>query len=188
MQEHKALSFDTAPVLLKEERKLLIRLRNFHLTSAIDAIDTGIMVDDVEKPVIKIKDVIGASSAKESLEFLINWLKKPEYYRAMGVRPPKGILLTGPPGTGKTMLARAVAGEASCAFIETSATSFVTIWQGSGPQNIRNLFSRARRYSPAIVFIDEIDAIGRKRSGSFGGSGRAEESTLNALLTRDGWF
>jgi len=183
MQEHKAVNFDTAPVLEKEERKLVIRLRNFHLTGAIDAGDAGLIVEDVEKPETKFSDVIGAKVAKETLEFVINWLKRPEYYRGMGIRPPKGILLTGPPGTGKTMLARAVAGESSCAFIETSATSFITVWQGSGPQNIRDLFSRARRYAPAIVFIDEIDAIGKKRSGSPGGSIRAEESTLNALLT-----
>jgi ATP-dependent metalloprotease FtsH len=90
--------------------------------------------------------------------------------------------MAGPPGTGKTMLARAVAGESQCAFIETSASSFVTVWQGSGPQNVRDLFMRARRYAPAVVFIDEIDAIGIKRGGA-GGSGRAQEETLNALLT-----
>ena len=79
------------------------------------------------------------------------------------------------------MLARAVAGETSCAFVQKSATSFVTVWQGSGPQNVRDLFDRARRYAPAIVFIDEIDAVGLSRSGS--ASGRAQENTLNALLT-----
>ena len=183
LKEHKALNFDTVPVLLKEERKLLIKLRNFHLTGTIDAVDTGLVVDDIEKPETKFAHVMGADFAKNALSFVVKWLKKPEYYKGMGVRQPKGILLTGPPGTGKTMLARAIAGEASCAFIETSGTAFVTIWQGSGPQNIRNLFDRARRYAPAIIFIDEIDAIGKKRSGSAGGSARAEEGTLNALLT-----
>jgi ATP-dependent Zn protease len=91
------------------------------------------------------------------------------------------VLLHGPPGTGKTMLARAMAAESNVAFIPVSAANFVTIWQGSGPQNIRDMFARARRYAPAIVFIDEIDAIGKVRTG--GGSGQAEENTLNALLT-----
>jgi cell division protease FtsH len=92
------------------------------------------------------------------------------------------VLLTGPPGTGKTMLARAVAGESDCAFLEKTATSFVTVWQGSGPQSVRDLFARARRYAPAIIFIDEIDAIGVARSGGPGG-GRSAEETLNAMLT-----
>ena len=113
---------------------------------------------------------------------MVDWLRNPRRYAALGVRPPKGLLLTGPPGTGKTMLARALAGESDVAFLVASGTDFVTIWQGSGPQNIRNLFTRARRYAPSIVFIDELDAIGKRRVGMAGG-GRAEESTLNALLT-----
>ena len=182
-KEHRALSFTASPILDKEKKTLLIRIRNFFLTSSIDSSDVGSVLEDIERPQINFKNVIGATEAKSSLQFVVNWLKKPLYYRSMGVRPPKGILLTGPPGTGKTMIARATAGESSCAFIETSATGFITIWQGSGPQNIRNLFIRARRYAPSIIFIDEIDAIGKKRSGSPGGSARSEEATLNALLT-----
>ena len=181
-QERKALLFDTAVDVDKAGRKLTIRSRNFRLVRAIEASDAGELVDEIRRPSTRFEDVIGAKSAKESLQFVIDWLKNPKTYAAMGVRPPKGILLGGPPGTGKTMLARAVAGESNCAFLETSATSFVTIWQGSGPQNVRNLFERARRYAPAIVFIDEIDAIGKERVGG-AGAGRAEEETLNALLT-----
>ena len=183
MREKKVLTFDTVPSLDKKKKKLSIKLRDFRLIRVMEASDASELINDVERPDIKFEDIIGAASAKEALQFIIKWLKNPKKYSSMGVRPPKGILLTGPPGTGKTMMARALAGESDCAFIEASATAFVTIWQGSGPQNIRNLFDRARRYAPSIVFIDEIDSIGGKRSGSPGGSARAEESALNALLT-----
>jgi ATP-dependent metalloprotease FtsH len=181
-KERKVLSFETAAELNKEKRQLTIRIRNLSLARAIDALDAGEMVDDIERPNVRFEDVYGAKSAKESLQFVIDWLRNPKKYSAMGIRPPKGILLTGPPGTGKTMLARAVAGESDCAFIEKSASSFVTVWQGSGPQNVRNLFERARRYAPAVIFIDEIDAIGVSRSGGTG-AGRSQEEALNAMLT-----
>ena len=181
-RQRKVLCFDTAVDLDHSKRLLTIRLRDFQLKRAVEASDAGEMVDDVQRPTTRFEDVIGAAAAKESLGFVVDWLKEPGYYSALGVRPPKGVLLTGPPGTGKTMLARAVAGESDCAYLEKAATSFVTVWQGSGPQNIRDLFARARRYAPAIVFIDEIDAVGVARSGG-GGGGRAAEETLNALLT-----
>jgi ATP-dependent metalloprotease FtsH len=181
-KERRVLNFDTKTVLDKINRQLIIKLRNFHFTRAIDASDAGEMIEDVERPATKFSDVIGGKSAKEALQFVIDWLKSPACYRGLGIRPPKGILLSGPPGTGKTMLARAVAGESNCAFIQISATSFVTQYQGSGPQNVRTLFGRARRYAPSIIFIDEIDAIGKMRTGATE-AGRAEEATLNTILT-----
>ena len=180
-RERKILTFETSANLKKKERQLTIRLRSFSITRAIDALDAGEMVDEVERPNTIFEDIFGARGAKESLQFVVNWLKNPKYYAAMGIRPPKGVLLSGPPGTGKTMLARAIAGESDCAFIVKAASSFVTIWQGSGPQNVRDLFERARRYAPAVVFIDELDAIGTTRKGMVG-AGRAQEETLNALL------
>lgn len=181
-QERKVVRFDSVAHIDRPGSRLAISLRNFRIARVVEASDAGELVDEVSRPSTRLEDVIGARAAKEALQFVIDWMSNPKRYSALGVRPPKGILLGGPPGTGKTMLARAIAGESNCAFVQTSATTFVTIWQGSGPQNVRNLFERARRYAPAIVFIDEIDAIGMKRSGGAGAS-RTEEETLNALLT-----
>lgn len=178
-QQRQVLAFDTSAHLDHKGRQLLISLREFRLSRAIDAADAAALVDDVQRPNTTFEDVIGADEAKEELRFFVEYLRNPKQMIARGLVPPKGILLHGPPGTGKTMLARALAGESNCAFIERSASNFVTIWQGSGPQNIRDLFERARRYAPAIVFIDEIDAIGKTRTGG----AQAEENTLNALLT-----
>jgi ATP-dependent metalloprotease FtsH len=179
--ERKVLTFDTAPQLGKAEPALTIQLRNFALTRAVAAMDVSEVLEEVERPPTRFAEVIGAETAKEELGFFVEYLKNPRRFAALGLKPPKGALLYGPPGTGKTMLARAMAGESSVAFLASSATSFVTIWQGSGPQSIRDLFARARRYAPAIVFVDEIDAIGKVRS-ALPGAGRAEENTLNALL------
>ena len=180
-KERKVLSFDTVSDLDRDRRTLNIRLCNFRLSRALDASDAGELVEDISRPATRFDDVLGATEAKKSMQFIVDWLRNPKKYHALGLRAPKGVLMAGPPGTGKTMLARAVAGESDCAFLEKSATSFVTMWQGSGPQNVRDLFARARRYAPAIVFIDEIDAIGKARTGS--SNTRAEEETLNALLT-----
>jgi len=186
-QERKVLMFETIPRVREMDRQITIRLRNLHLARAISAADAGEVLEEVERPRTRFDDVIGADAAKEELKFFIDYLKNPRRFAVLGLKPPKGILLHGPPGTGKTMLARAMAGESNVSFIAASASGFVTIWQGSGPQNVRDLFARARRYAPAIIFIDEIDAIGKVRTG--GPGGQATENTLNALLTEmDGFI
>ncbi|MFC1569380.1 AAA family ATPase [bacterium] len=181
-KERKVLSFDTAPEIIKKDKQINIRLRNFKLSRAIASSDVGEVLKDVERPRTRFDDVIGAESAKKELQFFIDYLKNPRRFAALGLKPPKGVLLYGPPGTGKTMLARAMAGESNVAFITASATNFVTIWQGSGPKNVHELFDRARRYAPSIIFIDEIDAIGGVRLGGMTGN-QSIENTLNALLT-----
>jgi cell division protease FtsH len=181
-QEQKILNYDYVPRLDKERRNLNIELRNFRLETSVSTNDLGHILDEIDRPKTRFDDVIGAEEAKNELRFFIDFIQNPKELQRKGIKAPRGILLYGPPGTGKTMLARALAGESGIAFIECSASSFVTIWQGSGPQNIRDLFQRARKYAPAIIFIDEIDAIGKPRTGGKGAS-EANENTLNALLT-----
>ena len=179
--EHQILSFVTETVLSQDNHTAAIRLTELKKKRAVNAEDVGDLLDDVERSSVMFDDVIGAEDAKEELRFFVDYLRNPKKFMSRGLKSPKGILLYGPPGTGKTLLARAMAGEAEVAFIATEATNFVTKWQGSGPESIRSLFRKARRYAPCIVFIDEIDAIGRTRGQ--GNSGHGEEMALNALLT-----
>ena len=131
---------------------------------------------------IKFSDVAGEDEAKESLAEIVQYLHDPSQYREIGARMPKGILLVGPPGTGKTMLAKAVAGEANVPFFSRSGSEFVEMFVGMGASKVRDLFDQAKQKAPCIVFIDEIDAIGKKRDGQFGGNDEREQ-TLNQLLT-----
>ncbi len=181
--QRKILAFDTAPQVSAEERSVVIRVRNLRLASAMAASDVSEILQDIDRPTSGFADVYGADAAKTELQYIVKWLKNPRRFNSMGLRPPKGILLYGPPGTGKTMLARALAGECNVTFIVESATNFVTKYVGTGPENVRNLFARARRYAPTILFIDEIDAIGKKRTGGGHGGTRAYEETLNSILT-----
>ena len=133
---------------------------------------------------IKFDDVAGEDEAKENLSEIVNYLHDPSKYRDIGASMPKGILLVGPPGTGKTMLAKAVAGEANVPFVSISGSEFVEMFVGMGASKVRDLFKQAKEKAPCIVFIDEIDAIGKKRDGGkFGGGNDEREQTLNQLLT-----
>ncbi len=132
---------------------------------------------------IKFSDVAGEEEAKENLAEIVNYLHDPSKYREIGARMPKGVLLVGPPGTGKTMLAKAVAGEANVPFFSMSGSEFVEMFVGMGASKVRDLFRQAKEKAPCIVFIDEIDAIGQKRSGGSIGGNDEREQTLNQLLT-----
>lgn len=131
---------------------------------------------------IKFSDVAGEDEAKELLSEIVDYLHDPDKYREMGAAMPKGALLVGPPGTGKTLLAKAVAGEANVPFFSISGSEFVEMFVGMGAAKVRDLFQQANEKAPCIVFIDEIDAIGKKRNGNMGGNDEREQ-TLNQLLT-----
>ncbi len=137
---------------------------------------------DQEAPKITFKDVAGVEEAKEELEEIKEFLKQPEKFNKLGAKIPKGVLLVGPPGTGKTLLAKAVAGEAGVPFFSISGSDFVEMFVGVGASRVRDLFKKAQDASPAIIFIDEIDAVGRMRGAGLGGGHDEREQTLNQLL------
>lgn len=127
-------------------------------------------------------DVAGADEEKQELEEIVDFLKRPNKYKEIGAKVPRGVLLLGPPGTGKTLLARAVAGEAGCPFFPISGSDFVEMFVGVGASRVRDLFEQAKKHAPAIIFIDEIDAVGRHRGAGLGGGHDEREQTLNQLL------
>jgi len=131
---------------------------------------------------VRFKDVAGNENAKQEILEFVDFLKNPKKYQALGARVPRGALLCGPPGTGKTLLAKAVAGEAGVPFLTTSGSEFVEMFVGVGASRVRDLFKTAREKAPAIIFIDEIDAVGKKRAGRMGGGNEERDNTLNQLL------
>ncbi len=134
------------------------------------------------KPKVKFVDVAGCDEAKEELQEVIEFLKDPDKFKKLGARVPKGVLLVGPPGTGKTLLARAAAGEADVPFFSTSGSDFVEMFVGVGAARVRDLFEQSKKYQPCIIFMDEIDAVGRHRGAGLGGGHDEREQTLNQLL------
>lgn len=137
---------------------------------------------DSDKKKTTFDDVAGADEEKEELAEIVDFLKNPQKYDALGARVPKGVLLVGPPGTGKTLLARAVAGEANAPFLSISGSNFVEMYVGVGASRVRDLFEQAKKSSPSLIFIDEIDAVGRHRGAGMGGGHDEREQTLNQLL------
>jgi cell division protease FtsH len=135
-----------------------------------------------DQPSVTFEDVAGVEEAKEELKEVVEFLREPEKFISLGARIPKGVLLVGPPGTGKTLLAKAVSGEAGVPFFSISGSEFVEMFVGVGASRVRDLFDQAKRHSPCIVFVDEIDAVGRQRGAGLGGSHDEREQTLNQML------
>ena len=170
-----------APIMLLAGLVLIgLRGRKSHELSSIGK--TSARVFDGDRPRTTFSDVAGVDEAKHELREVVEFLKDPERFTALGARLPRGVLLAGPPGTGKTLLARAVAGEAGVPFFSISGSAFVEMFVGVGASRVRDLFEQAKRVAPSIIFIDEIDAVGRRRGAGLGGGNDEREQTLNQML------
>jgi cell division protease FtsH len=161
----------------------MMRQAQSHNQGAMSFGQSRATVADKTKNKTTFTDVAGAYEAKEELAEIVDFLKNPKKYTTMGAKIPKGVMLVGPPGTGKTLLARAVAGEANVPFFSISGSEFVEMFVGVGASRVRDLFKKAKRNAPAIVFVDEIDAVGRQRGTGMGGGHDEREQTLNQILT-----
>ncbi|MGL4648088.1 MAG: ATP-dependent metallopeptidase FtsH/Yme1/Tma family protein, partial [Caldilineaceae bacterium] len=139
-------------------------------------------LDNADRPSITFNDVAGSDEAKQELQEVVEFLKEPQKFAALGARIPKGVLMVGAPGTGKTLLAKAVAGEAGVPFFSSSGSEFVEMFVGVGASRVRDLFEQAKKNSPCIIFVDEIDAVGRHRGAGMGGGNDEREQTLNQIL------
>lgn len=175
------VDFNTKQELTDNSDTVKILFYDLKKRRAIDVESRGSILSDAKRPNVKFADIIGAENAKEELSYFVSYLQNPKKFLMNGGRAPKGVLLYGPPGTGKTMLAKAMAGESDVTFLQTSASEFKNKYVGESEANIRRIFSKAKKYAPSIIFIDEIDAIGKKRTG--GENSSTTESMLNALLT-----
>jgi len=178
-RSHKTLVFETRYRWNPEEGRILAELDDLRRTVVLDAETQTARIRFSGIPRETFAQVVGLARAKRRLAQVVEWLRHPGALAAFGLRPPRGFLLAGPPGTGKTLLARALAGEAGVPFLSLSASELISKWVGESEERIRNLFRQAREYAPAIIFLDEIDSIGRARTGESRGW---ESSTLNQLL------
>ncbi len=177
---NRILAFKTAQRISPDGKTAEIVLFDFALSLATDTEEAQSILSNVMKPNVRFSDVIGAADAKSELGYFVQYLKDPVSYMRKGVRAPKGVLLWGPPGTGKTLLAKAMAGESDVTFLVAEGNQFLKKWVGEGPAAIHTLFKTARKFAPAIVFIDEIDAIGKDRSSA---GSDVTSDVLTALLT-----
>lgn len=175
------VAFETAQSMSADGKEAHITLFDFAVRRSVDAEDAKQILSDVSRPTQRFADVIGAEDAKAELQYFVDYLKNPAKLSRMGLRQPRGVLLYGPPGTGKTLLAKAMAGESNVTFISADGAQFLKRYVGEGPEAVKSLFAKARKYAPTILFIDEIDAIATDRNAGGEQAGRAE--ILNALLT-----
>ena len=181
-KQNKLVSFETMQTLSADGKQAAITLFDFEMAVAIDSEDAKNVLSGLSKPNVHFEDIIGAGDAKQELAYFVEYLKNPKKYMGTGVKAPKGILLYGPPGTGKTMLAKAMACEANVTFLAAEGNAFLKKYVGEGSEKVHELFRTARKYAPAILFIDEIDAIGKERRGAEEGS-TGVDATLTAFLT-----
>lgn len=175
----KIVKYETAQVLSEDKKTADIKIFDVVLETAVEAEDGKNILNNVSKQNVKFDDIIGAEDAKKELEFFIKYLKNPKEYIAKGLGAPKGVLFYGPPGTGKTMLAKATAGESDVSFISAEGNEFLQRYVGEGERKVHELFATARKYAPSIIFIDEVDAISKERTG---GDNSHHESVLTAFL------
>ena len=180
-KSNKIVTFRTAQSISADLKTANIRLYGIDLEIAVDGDDSESILNAVSKPNVRFGDIIGAESAKEELQYFVNYLKNPKAFSNRGLGVPKGVLFYGPPGTGKTMLAKAVAGESDVTFIFAEGNQFKKKYVGEGEEAVHRLFATARKYAPSIIFIDEIDAIAKERTGSEFSA--ASESILTAFLS-----
>ncbi len=176
-----SLGFNCAQVFSEDGTRAEIKLAALCVKKNIAAEDSEYILDNCMRPNVHFSDVIGAKDAKETLTQFISFLKNPRKYLASGVRAPRGVLLYGPPGTGKTLLAKAMAGESDVTFIQKNATQFFNKYIGEGPRSVRETFRMARKYAPAVLFVDEVDSIAKPRTGSE--FARSSEELLNTFLS-----
>ena len=179
-RESKVLRYNSVQTLSKNGDTAYINLADMKLMPVYDSGDGKRILSIANKPDVKFSDVIGAKDAKEELSYFIRFLKDPRKFMRSGVKAPKGVLLYGPPGTGKTLLAKAMAGESDVTFLQAEGNQFLKKYVGEGPEAVHEIFRMARKYAPAILFVDEIDAIGKQR-GSNGSAGASD--VLTAFLT-----
>lgn len=183
---HQVLQYDTHYQVSDDWMTAEVVLKDFQLQYAVEGVDSGRILAEAERPSVTFDDIIGAEDAKEELKFFVKCMKDPHQYSEKGFPPPKGVLLYGVPGTGKTMLAKAIAAEADMTFMSAEGSQFLKKYVGEGPESIHALFRTARKYAPTILFVDEIDAIGRNRQNGDANSARSD--SLNALLTEMSGF
>ena len=180
-------TFETAQLIEPDGRTAEIRLFDFRMNVAVGADDTKNIMRNVSRPDVSFADIYGAEGAKEELGYFLQYLKNPKKYTDLGVPAPKGVLLYGPPGTGKTMLAKALASEADVTFIATEGSAFIKKYIGEGKDQLGELFATARKYAPAIIFIDEIDSIARTRTGGDHAAANGEDVLTRLLAEMDGF-
>ena len=183
---HQVVDYSSKRRLAEDGTSAEVVLTDFQLRYAVEGVDSGRILAETERPNVTFDEIIGAEDAKEELRFFIDYMKHPQQYIEKGFHPPKGVLLHGVPGTGKTMLAKAMATEADMTFMSAEGSQFLKKYVGEGPEAIHALFRTARKYAPTILFIDEIDAIGKNRQSAGDSSSRAD--ILNALLTEMSGF